>query len=74
MAKYLKIYKIGNFYNAYGDDGIIIHYLIKYKYVEYKKSVGFPKSSYNKVINILQCHDISYEIYDKDTLQENIMV
>ena len=27
MKKYLKLYKSGKFYNVFGDDGIIIHYL-----------------------------------------------
>ena len=27
MKKYLKLYKNGKFYNAFADDGIIIHYL-----------------------------------------------
>ena len=53
MKKYLKLYKNGKFYNAYGDDGIIIHYLLGYKYLEYKNSVGFPVSAYNKVITKL---------------------
>ena len=30
MKKYLKLYKNGKFYNAFGDDGIIIHYLLGY--------------------------------------------
>lgn len=51
--KYISLFKSGKFYNAFGDDGIIIHFLLGYKYTEYKHSVGFPKSAFNKVINKL---------------------
>ena len=37
----LVLYQVGKFYNAYGDNGIILHYLLNYKYTEYKNSVGF---------------------------------
>lgn len=62
----VKIFKSGKFYNAFGDDGIIIHYLVGYKYVVYKNSVGFPESSIIKVKNALEKEKISYEVYDKD--------
>lgn len=52
--KVIEIYKSGKFYNVFGDDGIIIHELIGYKYLEYKKQVGFPESALNKVINVLE--------------------
>ena len=70
MKKYLKLYKNGKFYNAFGDDGIIIHYLLGYKYLEYKNSVGFPVSAYNKVIGRLRKMEIPFLIYDKDLLME----
>ena len=60
MKKYLKLYKNGKFYNAFGDDGIIIHYLLGYKYLEYKNSVGFPVSAYNKVIGRLRKMEIPF--------------
>ncbi len=64
----LRLYKTGKFYNAFGDDGIILHELLGYKYTEYKNSVGFPESAINKVIVKLENDKISYCIYEKDTL------
>ena len=32
----LNLYKVGKFYNAYKEDGFIIHELMGYKYLEYK--------------------------------------
>ena len=34
------LYKSGKFYNAYGDNGIILHKLLGYKFVSYKNSDG----------------------------------
>ena len=59
----VKLYKIGKFYNAHGDDGYIIHELLGYKYVEYKQSVGFPESALTKVLAKLNENKISYETY-----------
>lgn len=64
------LYKSGKFYNAFGDHGLIIHHLLGYKFVEYKQSVGFPESAYNKVISALQKEKITYRVYDKDRLVE----
>ncbi|MEG1288259.1 MAG: hypothetical protein RSD29_02800 [Bacilli bacterium] len=67
----LELYKSGTFYNIYGDDGLIIHKLMGYKYIEYKKSVGFPAVALDKVKNILEDNKISYVILDKkDVLSE----
>lgn len=63
--KVIEIYKSGKFYNVFGDDGIIIHELIGYKYLEYKKQVGFPESALNRVINVLESKKISYKVYGK---------
>ncbi len=64
----LKLYKIGKFYNAHGDDGYIIHELMGYKYVSYKQSVGFPEGALAKVKVKLEELKINYEIYNKDEL------
>lgn len=61
---YISIYKSGKFYNAFNDDGIILHYLLGYKYLEHKKSIGFPESALNKVKTTLENEKISYKIYD----------
>ena len=71
MSKnYLSLYKSGKFYNAFGDDGLIVHYLVGYKFVEYKQSVGFPESAFGKVKSILDKENLAYKVYDKDTLLE----
>lgn len=71
MSKnYVSLYKSGKFYNVFGDDGLIVHYLVGYKFVEYKQSVGFPESAFGKVKSLLDDVDISYKVYDKDILIE----
>ena len=49
----MSLYKTGKFFNAYGDDAIILHYLVGYKYLKPKNSVGFPESALTKVKAIL---------------------
>lgn len=68
---YVSLYKSGKFYNAFGDDGLILNYLIGYKFLEYKQSVGFPESAFGKVKSILDNNDVSYKVYDKDILLED---
>lgn len=62
------LYKAGKFYNAFGDHGLILHSLFGYKYVEYRGSVGFPESAFNKVIGGLQNEKISYKVYEKEMM------
>lgn len=64
------LYKAGKFYSAFGDNGVIIHNLMGYKFVEYKNSAGFPESAIAKVKNILEQEKLSYKICEKDTLLE----
>ena len=72
MSKnYVSLYKSGKFYNVFGDDGLIVHYLVGYKFVEYKQSVGFPESTFGKVKSILDKENMSYKVYDKDMLLES---
>lgn len=72
MSKnYVSLYKSGKFYNVFGDDGLIVHYLVDYKFVEYKQSVGFPESAFGKVKSILDKENMSYKVYDKDMLLES---
>lgn len=72
MSKnYVSLYKSGKFYNVFGDDGLIVHYLVGYKFVEYKQSVGFPESAFGKVKSILDKENMSYKVYDKDMLLES---
>ena len=71
MNKYgVRLYKSGKFYNAFGDEGMILRELLGYKYIEYKNSVGFPESAINKVKSKLESVNISYSIYEKDNLLE----
>ncbi len=68
MRDYVEIRKSGKFYNTFGDDAIILHYLLGYKIVKDKGGVGFPESAYNKVINALEENEVSYQVYEKDAL------
>ena len=61
------LYKSGKFYNAYGDNGIILHKLLGYKFVSYKNSAGFPESAIGKVKAVLEKEKLSYVIYEKNT-------
>lgn len=71
LNKYVvRLYKSGKFYNAFGDDGLILHELLGYKYIEYKNSIGFPESAINKVESKLESEKISYSVYEKDNLLE----
>ena len=72
MSKnYVSLYKSGKFYNVFGDDGLIVHYLVGYKFVEYKQSVGFPESAFGKVKSLLDEENMLYKVYDKDMLLES---
>ncbi len=68
MDKVLKIYKIGNFYNCYGDNGVLLHYLMGYKFIESRNSCSYSSRAYNKVISVLQIKKIAYVIYDKEKI------
>ena len=60
--------KSGKFFNSFGDDAIILHYLLNYKIVAEKGGTGFPESAYNKVINTLLDSKISYIVYDREEI------
>ena len=64
----IELRKSGKFYNTFGDDAIILHYLTGYKIVAEKGGVGFPETAYNKVINILENEEISYIVYEKENI------
>ena len=64
----IELRKSGKFYNCFGDDAIIIHYLLGYKYVPAKGGVGFPESAYNKVINNMEDAEVSYIVYDNNNV------
>ena len=56
----VKIRKSGTFYQVFDEDSYIFYYLFNYKIKNNK--VGFPKSVFNKVINILDDKKINYEV------------
>lgn len=62
----VKLYKSGKFYNAFGDDGLVLHELLGYKYLEHRQSVGFPESALDKVLLKLEQEKVAYETYNKD--------
>lgn len=63
--KTLQLYKIGKFYNIYGDGAIILNYLFGYKILIDGK-VCFPESALIKVINTIEDKKIDYQIINKD--------
>ena len=46
--------------NAFGDDGLVLHELLGYRYIEHRQSVGFPESAFLKVKTKLEEERISY--------------
>ena len=66
----IELRKSGKFYNSFGDDAIILHYLMGYKIVAEKGGVGFPETAYNKVINTLDEEEVSYIVYEKENILE----
>ena len=65
----LELRKSGKFYHAFGDNATILHYIMGYKIVAEKGGAGFPESAINKVINALEDNEISYIVYDKETIE-----
>lgn len=60
----VKIRKVGNFYDVFDDDCYILYFLFGYQIKHYK--TGFPKSAFNKVINVLSEKKINYDVVGED--------
>lgn len=67
----ISLYKVGKFYNAYGDDGLVLHELMGYRFVEQRQSVGFPDSAFSKVKAKLEDARVSFEIYENNNLVDS---
>lgn len=63
-SKCVTLKRSGGFYQAFGNDALIIGYLFDYK-VNNRKC-GFPLIALNKVVNELEEKSISYYIKDKE--------
>ena len=63
---YIIIMKSGSFYNILGEDSYIFKNIFGYKVNSFSDTVkvGFPISSLNKVINILDKLKINYIVYE----------
>ena len=59
------LFKSGKFYYVYKNDAYIFKMLFDYKILSDDK-IGFPETSYNKVINKLEDEKISYQVIFKD--------
>ena len=69
MTKKINLFKTGMFYNAYGDDAIVLFEVMGYK-VSLKGISGFPEKSLPKVTNSLENYKIGFRIYNKDVIIE----
>ena len=69
MNKYITLNKTGKFYNAYGDDAKILHYLFNYKVINNR--IGFPIDSINKVKDKLNELNISYLINSDEKIEKD---
>ena len=58
----------GSFYVTYDIDGFILNYLFSYQIKNDR--VGFPSSTFNKVIELLSSKDISCIVFDKEVQTE----
>lgn len=58
MNDIVTIRKIGKFYNVFDEDIYIIFYFFNYKITNGR--IGFPETSYHKVINTLEENSINY--------------
>lgn len=65
---YIILIKVGNFYEAFEKDAIILNRLLGYKVKRFSKTfkLGFPLSKIDDVINILKCKNINYVLYDNN--------
>ena len=65
---FLLMFKIGNFYYAYGRDSYILSYFFGYKIKMVQSEIpscGFPKNAISKVEAKLEHHKINYMLLDK---------
>lgn len=64
---YVILIKIGNFYEVFEKDAIILNTLLGYKIKRFSKTfkLGFPLSKIDDVIQILKHNHINYVVYDK---------
>lgn len=58
----------GSFYVTYDIDGFILNYLFSYQIKNDR--VGFPSSTFDKVIELLSSKDISCIVFDKEVQTE----
>ena len=65
---YIILIKVGNFYEAFEKDAIILNRLLGYKVKRFSKTfkLGFPLSKIDDVINILKSKNINYVLYDNN--------
>ncbi|MDD3187421.1 MAG: hypothetical protein PHD02_02990 [Bacilli bacterium] len=75
-ADYIIMYKMGNFYNVFGDDSHIIGALLGYKINSNNNvlKVGFPLISQEKVLKVLNKEKINYIILEKEDGIINIKI
>ena len=64
----VRINRNGSFYSV-SDDGVYIMYYF-FSYTIKNNKCGFPKSSYNKVINTLEERKINYEVVDEKVIND----
>lgn len=67
--------RIGNFYETYGEDAIIVSYLFNYR-IRHNSDIdscGFPVLALNKVLSVLDRKTINYDVIDKSHNYEEIV-
>ena len=67
-SEYILLIESGMFIETYGKDAIILNNIFHYKIVTNNNyiKVGFPRANIDKVVLILENHNINHLILDKD--------
>lgn len=72
-SEYIIIIKSGNFYEAIDKDALIVNKLFKYKITKLSDTIkcGFPITCIEKVIKVLNEHNINYIVVEKNDITIN---
>jgi hypothetical protein len=68
--EYIVMIKIGNFYEIFDKDAVILSNVFNYKLSKISDTIkcGFPISSLEKVLNVLKSKQINYVVIEKNNI------
>lgn len=67
---YILLFKSGNFYVSLNNDALVLNKIMGYKIIQNKEllKIGFPISSLNKVLKVLEDKNVNYLIIDREII------